>query len=246
MPNRIFFFSDIDDTLIQTRRKTDFEQSTIVGGYTKEGVENSFFYEGTKLFIDTLMDAKITFIPTTARNRDSYQRTIFADDKRIKYVILNFGAMVLIDGEIDEKWQSHIQKAYAQIISIEKLNHLLLDAFKATEVELVVKIIDNFYISIYNKFNLDDKGVLTEVKEILEQFLKEHNDFYLYENDNSFALLPNFLNKKFAVKYLMDTHKPILTLGAGDNSTDLDFMDLTSFRIVPQKVAISLRGDDID
>jgi len=240
MPNRIFFFSDIDDTLIQTKRKTDFSKSTIVGAYTKEGEENSFFYEGTKLFIDTLMDAKITFIPTTARNRESYDRTIFANDKRIKYVILNFGGVVLIDGELDTYWQEHIGKSYSKIMAMEKLNTLLLEVLNHTNVKLVVKIIDNFYISIYNKFNLNNKSILSEIKKLLEIFIKEQSDFYLYENDNSFAILPNFLNKKFAVKYLIDIHKPLLTLGSGDNSTDLDFMNLTSFKIVPQKVQIAL------
>ncbi len=242
MPNRIFFFSDIDDTLIQTRRKTDFTRSTIVGGYNKDGEENSFFYEGTKLFIDTIIDSNMMFIPTTARNLESYNRTIFSKDNRIKYVILNFGGVILVDGKIDKTWEENIIQSYSRIMSIEKLNELLADALKTTKVELVIKIIDNFYISIYNKFNLDDKGILDEVKHILKKIINKYSDFYLYENDNSFALLPHFLNKKFAVEYLIKEHKPILTLGAGDNNTDLDFMNLTDFKIIPQKVSIKIHS----
>jgi hydroxymethylpyrimidine pyrophosphatase-like HAD family hydrolase len=80
---KIFLFSDIDDTLIQTKRKTDFSKTTIVGAYNKEGEENSFFYEGTKRFIDKLLEANITFIPTTARNLESYKRTIFYKHNKI-------------------------------------------------------------------------------------------------------------------------------------------------------------------
>ena len=240
MPNRIFFFSDIDDTLMQTRRKTDFTQSTVVGGYTKEGVENSFFYEGTKLFIDTLIASNITFIPTTARNLDSYNRTVFAKEKAIKYVILNFGGLILIDGEIDLVWQEQMNQSYSNIISIESLFNKINHHLASLGIELVVKIIDNFYISIYNKFNLDDKGVLDEVREQLTVFLEIETDFYLYENDNSFAILPNFLNKKFPVEYLIKKNNPILTLGAGDNISDLDFMNLSSFRLIPNKVSIEL------
>jgi len=54
--------------------------------------------------------------------------------------------------------------------------------------------------------------------------------------------LPNFLNKKFAVEHLIKVHNPILTLGAGDNSTDLDFMNLTDFKIVPKKVSITINS----
>lgn len=240
MPSRIFFFSDIDDTLMQTKRKTDFTQSTVVGGYTKEGEENSFFYEGTKLFIDTLIASNITFIPTTARNRDSYERTVFAKEKAIKYVILNFGGTVLIDGEIDQEWERKMNASYAKIISIENLYKQLNNQLASVNIELIVKIIDGFYISIYNKFNLDNKGILTEVKERLNAFLEEYVDFYLYENDNSFAILPNCLNKKFAVQYLIKKKSPILTLGAGDNISDLDFMNLSSFRLIPSKVPIKL------
>ncbi|MDQ7085456.1 MAG: hypothetical protein Q9M36_11245 [Sulfurovum sp.] len=187
-----FFFSDIDDTLIQTRRKTDFSQATVVGGYTKEGKENSFFYEGTKLFIDTLIASNITFIPTTARNLDSYHRTVFAKEKAIKHVILNFGGLILKEGEIDKVWQKKMNASYAKILSIPKVLKALHAVLDSLDVELVVKVIDDFYISIYNKFNLDDKGILSEVKNALNTFLATHQDFYLYENDNSFAILPPF------------------------------------------------------
>jgi len=240
MPSRIFFFSDIDDTLIQTKRKTDFTQNTVVGGYTKDGEENSYFYEGTKLFIDTLIASNITFIPTTARNRDSYERTVFAKEKAIRYVILNFGGTVLVDGEIDQEWEEKMKASYAKIIPIDNLFGQLNNRLVSVNVELIVKIIDGFYISIYNKFNLDNKGVLSEVKECLNVFLEEHVDFYLYENDNSFAILPKCLNKKFAVQYLIEKNNPILTLGAGDNISDLDFMNLSSFRLIPNKVLIKL------
>jgi len=243
MPNRIFFFSDIDDTLIQTRRKTNFTRDTVVGGYTKDGDENSFFYKGTKLFIDTIIEAGITFIPTTARNIDSYNRTVLASDKSIRYAILNFGGVILIDGEIDRVWQNKIADEYSQILSMQEIYTTIQKELKRTNEELVIKVIDDFYLSIYNKFNLNNKGVLDSVRAILNEFLSENRDFYLYENDNSFAILPNCLNKKFAVEYLIERYTPILTLGAGDNISDLDFMSLADFKIVPQKVSIELIGD---
>ncbi|MEA3228674.1 MAG: HAD family hydrolase [Campylobacterota bacterium] len=233
MPNRIFMFSDIDDTLIQTGRKTDFDKNTVVGGYTKEGKENSFFYEGTKVLIDTLIDSNITFIPTTARDIASYNRTIFPQKERIKYAILNFGGTILIDNEIDREWKEKMDQEYNKIESIDTvLNELLYD-FKNAGLNLVVKTIADFYISVYNKYSIDDAGILEQVKDVLSDFIDKNGDFYLYENDNSFGILPNFLNKKFAVEHLIEKEQPILTIGAGDNLSDLDFMNLTSFQLVP-------------
>jgi len=241
MPNKIFFFCDIDDTLIQTKRKTDFTQSTIVGAYTKEGEENSFFYEGTKLFIDTLLESGMTFIPTTARNLDSYNRTILAKEKAIKYVILNFGGVVLIEGKIDTIWQDKMRVAYSKILLMETLAQKVEEVLKSVNVPFVIKIPDGFYVSIYNKFHLNDTKVLESMTKILNNFVKEYSDFYLYINDNSFALLPNFLNKSFGVKYIIDKYNPILTLGAGDNHSDLEFMNLTDFKIIPKKVEILMK-----
>jgi len=230
LPNRIFFFSDIDDTLIQTRRKTDFKKKTVVGAYNKEGEENSFFYEGVKVFVDTIIDSNITFIPTTARNLDSYKRTVFYE-KNLNYVILNFGGMILLNNKIDEEWSSRILEQYSKIESLKSVYEKLAESLE--KYNLVIKIIDDFYISIYNKFALDNKEILKNLRTELNSFTEVHNDFYIYENDNSFGILPNFLNKKFAVDYLIEKENPILTIGAGDNSSDLDFMNSTSFHFTP-------------
>ncbi len=235
MPKRIFFFSDIDDTLIQTKRKTDFNKNTIVASYTKEGEENSFFYEGTKLLVDTIIDSGITFIPTTARNLASYQRTVFYKNLKIKYIILNFGGLILLDNQEDKVWTKVMNDSYKKITPLTKLYKNVLQYFKDNDLKLQVKIIDSYYISIYNKFNLDDQEMIKRIRENLMDFLDIEKDFYLYENGNSFAILPHFLNKKFAVKYLINRYKPILTLGAGDNISDLDFMNLTDFKIVPKE-----------
>lgn len=234
MHNKILFFSDIDDTLIQTRRKTDFTKNTVVASYNKHGEEGSFFYEGTKVFLDSLIQSNINFIPTTARNLDSYTRTIFYSNKKIKYAILNFGGLILIDNKIDNKWQNKIKKDYSLIRTIGEILENLLATCKEENLDLRVKVIDDFYISIYNQNNLDNQQILSKIKNILGDFIKKYNDYYLYENGNSFGILPHFLDKKYAVKYLIDKLDPILTIGAGDNQNDLGFMQLADFKLLPR------------
>jgi len=238
MPKRIFFFSDLDDTLIQTRRKTDFNKPTVVGSYDKEGNESSFFYEGTKLLIDTMISSGITLIPTTARNLDAYQRTVFYKNNDIKYAILNFGGLILIDNKIDKEWSDLITKKYSEVLSMDILNNRLNIHFNKVNLDLQVKIIDGYYISIYNKNNLDNQDILNKIRETLNQFIEEHSDFYIYENDNSFGILPNFLNKQYGVEYIIKKYSPILTIGAGDNISDLDFMKISDFKLLPEKYDI--------
>jgi hydroxymethylpyrimidine pyrophosphatase-like HAD family hydrolase len=238
MPNRVFFFSDIDDTLIQTKRKTDFNKKTIVGSYNKAGEESSFFYEGVKVFLDAMIDSGINVIPTTARNLDSYKRTVFYTNKKIKNVVLNFGGLILINNEIDKNWENKIRIEYTKIDSFDNILDKLSVLLKNASLDVEIKIIDNYYISLYNRNNLDNSIIILEIKNILSQFVIDNNQFYIYENDNSFGILPKFLNKKFAVEYLIKRYKPILTIGSGDNISDLEFMKLADFKLLPEKFII--------
>ncbi|MEA2047918.1 MAG: HAD family hydrolase [Campylobacterota bacterium] len=235
MPKRIFFFTDIDDTLIQTKRKTNFSKNTVVGAYNKQGEAHSFFYEGTKVLIDSILDTGINVIPTTARNLDSYKRTIFYENTKIQYAILNFGGLILINNEVDSAWKASIEEKYNELCSMKLLYENLSSLLKEAKLEVDVKIIDNYYISIYNRYHLNVEKVIVKIREVLHLFLHENSQYYLYENDNSFGILPKFLNKKFAVEYLINIHSPILTIGAGDNISDLDFMQLTNFKLLPEK-----------
>jgi len=232
MNNPIFFFSDIDDTLIQTRRKTDFNKDVVVGAFKKNKEENSFFYKGTKLFIDKILDAGITLIPTTARSISSYNRTTFSEDRRIKYAILNFGATIIIDNKLDTKWNDYIESKLSQI-DIDMIYQKIIDIL---DNSLTIKKIDRYYINIHNKIDLDNHNI----KALLIKLLLDNIDYYLHHNDNSFAILPKFINKKYAVEYMIDRYNPIFTLGAGDNISDLDFMSITDFKIVPKKVSINM------
>lgn len=231
MIKKILFFSDIDDTLIQTKRKTDFSKKTVVASYDKDGNESSFFYEGTKVFIDTIIESGISFIPTTARNLSSYQRTVFYKNKKIKYAILNFGGLILVNNKVDQEWEAYISQQYKNTFSIKTIFDALKELLKESSIQL--KIIDNYYISIYNKNDLDNIEVLKNLKSTLHTFLSKYTEYYLYENGNSFGILPNFLNKQFAVEYLINKESPILSIGAGDNISDLDFMRLTDFKLLP-------------
>ena len=232
MSNQIIFFTDMDDTIIQTKRKTDFSKEIEVGGYNKDGEESSFYYSGTKLFIDKLLEANITLIPTTARSLNSYYRTTLSKDNRIKYAILNFGAMILVDNKIDTQWKEKIEKKLKSI----SLFSISEDIINILDKSLTIKIIDDFYINIHNKVGLDNKSI----KETLDNYLVNRDEFYLHHNDNSFAILPKCINKSFAVEYMIDKLNPILSLGAGDNRSDLDFMNITDFRVIPKKTSINM------
>jgi len=242
LSQKILFFSDIDDTLIQTYRKTDFKREAILWGVTKDEEPISYIYKGTKKWLDVMVQSRdISFIPTTARNLDSYKRTNFYRDSRysskIDIIILNFGSEILIKGKIEKKWKKIIKKRYNSLSKpIDKVYKKSIKLIKNRYEEshgIVIKIIDNYYISIYNKKYREDYQKNIELELILKEFISD--EYYLHRNDSSFAILPKFLNKQYAVDYIIKKYNPLLVLGAGDNISDLDFMRLGDFAIMPQK-----------
>ena len=228
--NRIIFFSDIDDTLIFSKRKIDFSKQIEVGAWDRENKPFSYFYKETKFLLDTLLKANITFIPNSARNLDSYKRTIFYQHKDVKYAILNFGGLILKDNKIDKKWAKKVDKKLTKL-NLKKLKNMLERKFN---FEIQIKIIDGFYISIYNKFYRGKKKYSQKIEKILKKFIK-NRDLKLYSNIESFAIYPSFLGKEIAMRYLLKKLKPTLTIGAGDSDADLEFLNLSDISIIPTK-----------
>ncbi|MBN2824056.1 MAG: hypothetical protein JXQ76_01935 [Campylobacterales bacterium] len=241
---KIFIFSDMDDTLIQTTRKTNFKKPTNVFVVDNEGQPISHIYHGVEKLLRLSMQNKhILVIPTTARSIESYQRTAFYRDanyaRHIEYAILNFGAIILKNNLIDKDWQTFIIKKYNQLsIKIEIIydNILSLMQEKLTrEHGLKIRLIEGFYVDILNKKDKHDTAYNRQIEQILREYLKDIEEYYLYINGSSFALLPSFLNKSVAVKHLIEKYKPLLSIGAGDNKNDLDFMFETDFLVIPNK-----------
>ncbi|KIM10033.1 MAG: hypothetical protein KU38_08325 [Sulfurovum sp. FS08-3] len=241
---KIFIFSDMDDTLIQTTRKTNFDKDTTVFVVDNEGQPISHIYRSVeKLLRLGMQNPDIVIIPTTARSLESYRRTAFYTDPsyaaHIEYAILNFGGVILNNGVVDRDWQEFIITKYNNLstkIEIMYDNIILLMSKKfSMEHGLKIRLIDGLYVDVLNKKDKLDTAYNHTIEQILREYLKESEEYYLYVNGPSFALLPRFLNKSLAVKHLLEKYKPLLSIGAGDNTNDLDFMFETDFLIVPNR-----------
>jgi len=244
-PNsKIFIFSDMDDTLIQTTRKTDFTKETSLFVVDREGQPISYIYSGIeKLLKATMNNPNISVVPTTARSIESYARTRFTTDQsfadKIDYAILNFGAVILKRGEIDTLWQEEMNGKYNSLkISIESMYQKMMDLMQESFGKnhgLKIRLIEGFYVDILNKKNKLDTHYNQQIQTLLETLLQEQSEYYLYINGPSFALLPHFLNKSIAVKHLIEKYQPILSIGAGDNKNDLEFMFESDFLLIPNQ-----------
>jgi HAD superfamily hydrolase (TIGR01484 family) len=233
----ILIFLDLDDTIFQTKRKNS---QGIIQATNPENPENiSFMTEGQKLFTDIFLNRdNVKIIPVTARDMEQYKLTLLSNNPNITTAVTYFSAVITDHGEIDQEWQEHIKNSYSKLkFSVREIMEKItanadLENFKIHSVE-------DFYIVIKNR-SKDKNQYIIQNEELKNKLSAMINDeYYIHYNSNNIAVLPKFLDKKNAVEYLIKKYRPLLTIGAGDSITDLNFMELCDFKIIPKNSQIN-------
>jgi hydroxymethylpyrimidine pyrophosphatase-like HAD family hydrolase len=239
---KIFLFLDLDDTLIQAKRDTDFSKESLVGAVDRDGEVSAYIYRERKDFLDKIIASELfEIIPTTERNFESYSRTIFFQKYQFRYAILNFSATTLIGNKIDLQWKAHIDQQYSRLpIKVFEILQLIEKRFSLISHQLKnlpkVSLIDGYYILISFEEFAEKRDEVKKIGEIINSFMMEeklNSLFYVYKSGNNYGILPTFLNKRYAVQQFIQRHRPFFTIGMGDNISDLGFMDLTDFSMLP-------------
>ncbi|MCK5719647.1 MAG: hypothetical protein KAH84_06815 [Thiomargarita sp.] len=230
----ILLFIDLDDTLFQTKRKNP--NGIIAATHSAKDGKGSYMTEAQQLLFELFYDSKkVKIIPTTARNLQQYNNTIISQLPEIETAILYFSGMILDRNIEAQPWQQHIQQAYQQLkLPISKLFNQF-EVLVKNQVQFTLYNVDNYYITVKAEKNcpriLRNK-LFTQFKNLAT------SEYLVHQNDRAFSLMPNFLDKKYAVNYLVEKYQPTLTLGMGDSFTDWGFMQQCDFRIIPKNVQL--------
>ena len=238
MIKNIFLFTDLDDTLWQTKRKIENFHPNLKQ-VTSSLTHPSFMREDQELFSELFLNhPDISVIPITARELNQYKRTYLYNDERVKLAVIYFSGMILYENRVDEEWQKIINHKYAKLkFQLTKLQKLIKNHIKVKWDEFKFVNVDDFYLNIKYIDRNTYKEPIKYVYEILKEM--ELDGFSINSNDNNIAILPEFLNKELAINYIIDKYKPRLTLGAGDSLSDLGFMQKSNYLIIPQKSQIN-------
>ncbi|MBF0344296.1 MAG: hypothetical protein HQL06_08705 [Nitrospirae bacterium] len=230
-------FLDLDDTIFQTLRKNP------EGRYPATGT--SFMTEAQRLFLDIFLNSEqILVVPITARDTAQYNRTFLSQHPRIKVSVLYYSGLITTDGLHNKQWHKHTQSLYQDLTpSIQAMYERtlrLLNSFVIPAQTGIFKLynVDNYYVTIkHNNTSVGDymqsnERLVSELQGIVEY------GYNIYHNDNNISLVPNFLNKKNAVNYLIEQYRPKLTIGVGDSLSDIGFITQCNYGIFPSNSQI--------
>ena len=240
-----FFFIDLDDTLFKSEAKFSLGEKLQPAAYLKNGLPGSFMNTKLREFYD-FFDSEMTLIPTTARDLDSFSRV----DLLFKsYKILNFGGIILnSDGLKDETWSRLInEKIDAVKPHLLALTEIIKEYCIISKLDCRIRLIEDFEVTYYLLIKDSQKNIesIEKIKrEIVSPWLISTGlDFSFNTNGNNLAILPNCLNKQYAVEYvknqLTDDFGEIMTFAMGDSRSDANFMSICDYAIIPRFTQLS-------
>ena len=226
---RIYVFTDLDDTLFQTRRKCPSEQGLKEAATDRHGQALSFFTPPQQAWLELLGPA--TVIPVTGRNTAALERVNLDFSS---YRIPSHGALVLGPGGAPEpEWLAGIREQIEPWEALMSQVQARLQAFIAHRtLDARCRLIEDQGLAVY----ISVKGDEAALDALAEEASALWGPEKIHRNGQNLALLPPYACKRRAVAYVMQRlagqHSPLF-VGIGDSLSDLPFLKLCHYAVIP-------------
>lgn len=235
----IVVFTDIDDTLIQTKRKCVSGEEMAVTAIDKDAQPASFSSAGQLHFYHWCNDQRL--IPVTGRNKEALDRVSLSFDT---YKVIDHGAIILDEeNDIESDWLQVLTQESCQWQEI--LDHYVeevLAIITSQQLSLRCRVISDFGFPCYISIKGESTDLL-QLEGIAERFCQQAENARMHINGKNMALLPPYACKKRAVEFiqkkLIADQSNLLFLGVGDSTSDLAFMASCHFQVIPSVSQIS-------
>lgn len=227
----ILFFSDLDSTLIYS----GYPEHTCVE-YNEAKEVTYMTAQGINFLKDLLVRKDFVFIPCTLRSYEQTARIGFLKNGNVPIIICDNGFSIYENGILDKTWDNLMK---------ENLATYPTDEIKS-DIEILVssnnmccKIKNNrnaFFTLIFENAESANMHYVTIAK-----VLKRHK-YNLELQGRKIYIIPDFLDKVLAVKYLCKKFNPSLVITAGDSSVDKSFVEEGNQRIIPSHSSLNIRN----
>ena len=217
----MLFASDLDNTLIHSYKNSKIGDVCVE---MKDGRELSFMSSDNYNLLKYIVK-QCEFVPITTRSLEQYQRINLGVVP--KYAIVAHGAILLIDGKIDEQWVLETRKLISKKLPEIHENDILYD----------VRYVDDFFI--FGKSNDVFKAV-----KYLQTFI-DNKDFIACSVQNKFYVMPKQLKKGTAMERLKNRINEKFVICAGDSFLDISMLEIADIAISPKNIELKNKNHQI-
>lgn len=227
----ILFFSDLDSTLIYS----GYPEHTCVE-YNEAKEVTYMTAQGINFLKDLLVRKDFVFIPCTLRSYEQTARIGFLKNGNVPIIICDNGFSIYENGILDKTWDNLMK---------ENLATYPTDEIKS-DIEILVSY-NNMCCKIKNNRNAFFTLIFENAESAnmhyvtIAKVLKRHK-YKLELQGRKIYIIPDFLDKVLAVKYLCKKFNPSLVITAGDSSVDKSFVEEGNQRIIPSHSSLNIRN----
>lgn len=231
---KILFFSDLDSTLIYS----GYPEHTCVE-YNESKEVTYMTTQGINLLHNLLIRKDLVFIPCTLRSYEQATRIAFLKNDNVPTIVCDNGFSIYNNGTLDETWDNLMK---------EKLATYPTDEIKG-DIEILVSSY-NICCRIKNNRNAFFTLIFENAKsanmhyETITKALKKYS-YKLELQGRKLYIIPDFLDKVLAVKYLCQKINHDLVITAGDSTVDKSLVEEGNLRIVPSHSSLNTKNTTI-
>ena len=205
----MLFASDLDNTLIHSYKAAGPQDICVE---VKSGKQLSFMAAEAFLLLKEI-NKRCVFVPVTTRSIEQYLRIDLGVSPR--YAVAAHGAVLLVDGKIDEQW----------IYETRQMLNVNLPKFSENEFIFDVRDVDGFFTAAKSKSPQDAVAYLHSVVDTRQ--------FKICAVYNKVYVLPNGLDKGLALERLRKRLRPKTVICAGDSLFDIPMLSIADTAIIP-------------
>ncbi|QQA76781.1 hypothetical protein [Pectobacterium parmentieri] len=236
-------FSDLDDTLFQTRRKMVNElalEPYRTGALDPSLTPRSFMTEEQAMLVDWMLEYA-ELIPVTARGTEEIARVTIPFRS---WAVTTHGAVILTpEGEPEPVWKAQILTALAPYAEqLHTMQHGITALMAERNINGWARINYEYGDTpIYLVMKHRDSTRIEELYAIADEIEQRYptQGFYLHRNSNNVAWLPEPVEKGRAVSYLLNKLRAergtFPVIGLGDSLSDHRFMTLCTWYGLPRQ-----------
>ena len=236
-------FSDLDDTLFQTRRKMVDElalEPFRTGALDRSLQPRSFMTEEQAMLVDWMLQHG-ELIPVTARGTEEIARVQIPFHS---WAIATHGAVILNpQGEEDAGWRAlmleQLRPYRDELLTMQQTITALMAERNINGWARINYEYDDTPVYLVMKHR--DSTQLDELYAIADEIDRRFpaTKYYLHRNSNNVAWLPLVVEKGLAVSYLLEKLRAergvFPVIGLGDSLSDHRFMKLCSWYGLPRQ-----------